>query len=287
MITADEIISVHNKESKQQIADLIAWVMAYYLIQADDIVSFVAGLPTRVFGSTVSLDSYLSKLDNMMIGYNKPITEILKNSEIDIVNMNYSQLNDYLTSVGVEPLSFAKSDIYGTIKSLEKPLGKIPFELSDSIWDETKRSDILREITSGNLAGKNKFDIAKDLEKYLKETGGSGYKKALTVVETENNRSMSRGYIDTTRLYNDTYSDDRLLILRSLSSSHKVEDICDELVGAYDPDQPVPEYPSHPHCYCELDRIFESVYTGSIKNLKTIGGLVYSSKYQNQVASVY
>lgn len=121
--------------------------------------------------------------------------------------------------------------------------------LSERIWSKDQRVNLLSDLVTGIRNGEAPSKIADTLSKNA--TSGSTFNQAYRLAFTETQRAYATAKVDSVRAWNSSpQSDFKIVILQKLSPTHVIRDVCDLLVGYYDPDDLIPEIPRHPNCVC-------------------------------------
>ena len=268
--------------------------MAMYLDQSDRLISFFNGVPAETYEDERLVMDLFGRIDLRIDDLNEEIAPIVKRSQSNLIDLSFEHTIGFGILAGLGIL-LPQEDKLKVIDSLEQPIGltetaqlRSGFELSSSIWGEENRIAIYDSVLKDIRSGVSKDDMIAKLIDYLTKSGQGGqYYKAERVIETELHRAYARGSIESTRSFN-RESRSRLVYERRLSPAHKVPDICDELVGFYDPSDVIPEVGSHPWCTCILTRRFidDIPDNTEFKQLSSRAG-IYKSKVFNTKTTVY
>lgn len=259
-------------------------LLGKYLQQSEDLVNQVANLSQNVFRNPGELKRQLAILDLEIDAYNEELYPIFVDAGQQVIDLGFDHTRDYYVVRDGVNTPIVSSDYKHVVwHSLEQPIPEKPFALSQSIWGPSNREAIYQFVVDGAVQNVSKNILVDNLVDYLTKDGqGGAYFKALRVVDTELMRAYVTSSWQSVVEYNNSTIGDSLLIQRKLSPVHRVQDICDELEGVYDPNgSPFPGVPSHPFCTCLTKKIFRSDYNGPIKNLS--GGSFYeSTKFPGQ-----
>lgn len=220
-----------------------------------------------------------TKINILYDDFNHKIYTEFINQDNKILSLSADQTEEFFT-LSNEKIIPIKIDNKKVINYLSKPYPDEPFGLYDFVYNEKVRNKIKIAVQDAIFQNLSKEKIIENLEK------GMSYKQAENITDTELQRAYSTAnYVDTLEF--NKYSDEVLVIERSLSKVHPVQDICDECVGVYCMDKPFPAVPSHPSCICLTKRVFKDnkkcgkIGTGNIRKTQ-----YFSKKYPKQTTPI-
>jgi hypothetical protein len=256
-------------------------VYSTYLKQANSVIELLGKLPESAYLSRSDFLKNIVRVDKQLDLFNEQITPVIRTSIFSVGMLGYEHTLDFATAALLEyaipdnPLKFYTNKV-------NSPVPNSNFQLSKSIWGERNRDKIYADTLKLIESGKPRNEISKMLETKLKDKSGSQFYRVNVVLDTEYNRIYEETGFKSTKELNEQ-TDQEILWVRTLSAAHKVEDICDDLEGAYRFSDDVPQNP-HPQCACIKSRVFAEDYKGTIKELKFKKGVYRNSKNQSTYA---